>query len=161
MKIFRIDRRKYLETSLSGIGASESNGFRWNSYHTKLVYTSETRALAVLEVSVHLNLKIDLPKDRYMVEIDVPQDIKIFEVEIRDLPSNWDLKPPLKITQSIGDDFVKDGKAAILKVPSCIVPQEYNYLINPNHSDAKRFNVVKQTPLKFDERLWGEIPIQF
>jgi len=62
------------------------------------------------------------------------------------------MHPPSLETQFIGDDFVKDNEAAVLKVPSCIVPPEYNYLINPNHPDAKRITVLSQKHLTFDKR---------
>lgn len=153
MKLYRIERKKHLKSTLSGIGASRSKGFRWNSENTRLVYTAETRALAMLEVSVHLDLSEDLPKDRYFVEIEIPDQLSALEVHLSDLPANWDSKPPSLVTQIIGDDFVQNNGAAILKVPSCIVPQEYNYLINPLHPDAKGIKVVSQTPMAFDTRL--------
>lgn len=152
MKVYRVEREKYLETTLSGIGASMSKGYRWNSFNTKLVYTAESRALATLEVSVHLDLSEDLPTDRYYVEIEIPNDIIIFEVNIQDLPQDWDAKPPSLTTQTIGDDFVLQNEAAILKVPSSIVPQEFNYLINPNHADATRVKIISKTLMKFDSR---------
>ena len=77
MIVFRIEREKYLKTTLASIGASMSNGYRWNSLNSKLVYTAESRALATLEVSVHLDLSEDLPTDRYYVEIEIPDDITI------------------------------------------------------------------------------------
>jgi RES domain-containing protein len=152
MKVYRIEREKYLETTLSGIGASMSKGYRWNSFNTQLVYTAESRALATLEVSVHLDLSEDLPTDRYYVEIEIPNDIIILEVSIEDLPPDWDAKPPTLTTQIIGDDFVFQNEAAILKVPSSIVPQEFNYLINPNHADAARIKVSSKSRMKFDTR---------
>lgn len=152
MKVYRIERMKYLETALTGIGASMTQGFRWNSLNTKLVYTSESRALATLEVSVHLDLSEDLPEDRFYVEIEIPEDVIISEVDVKDLPHDWGSKPPTQTTQIIGDDFVLQNEAAVLKVPSCIVPQEYNYLINPNHADAERIKVVNISPIIFDER---------
>ncbi len=130
-----------------------SEGFRWNSKYTYLVYTAESRALAMLEISVHLDLSEDLPIDRYYVEIDVPEDILILEVSIKDLPINWDSKPPLLATQFIGDDFVRSGEAAILKIPSAIIKPEFNYLINPNHPDAKRIKIISKESLNFNERL--------
>lgn len=152
MKVFRIEREKYLKTTLSGVGASLSKGFRWNSLNTRLVYTAESRALALLEISVHLDLSEDLPTDRYFIELDIPENISIQEVSIQNLPDNWDSKPPITTTQFIGDDFVLENKTAVLKVPSSIVPQEYNYLINPNHPDAKKIKVLSKTLLKFDSR---------
>lgn len=92
MRVFRIERERYLETTLSGIGASMSEGYRWNSVNTKLVYTAESRALATLEVSVHLDMSEDLPNDRNYVEIEIPDDITILEVNLEDLPQDWDAK---------------------------------------------------------------------
>jgi len=153
MLVYRIEREKYLQTTLSGIGASLAKGYRWNSIHTKLVYTAESRALATLEVSVHLDLSEDLPSDRYFVEINIPDEITILEVNIEDLPPDWDSKPPTITTQTIGDDFVTQSECAVLKVPSSIVPQEFNYLINPNHPDSKKIRVVSKTIMTFDSRL--------
>jgi RES domain-containing protein len=153
MKVFRVEREKYLETTLEGIGAALTEGYRWNSLNTYLVYTAESRALAILEVSVHLDLSEDLPTDRYFVEIEIPDDIPILEIKIEDLPDDWDSKPPILETQYIGDDFVKEKNAAVLKVPSSIVQQEFNYLINPFHPDAEQITVVSATPFKFDSRL--------
>ncbi|HEX5113094.1 MAG TPA: RES family NAD+ phosphorylase [Saprospiraceae bacterium] len=152
MHVYRIEREKYLSTTLSGIGAS-TKGNRWNSINTKLVYTAESRALAILEVAVHLDLSEDLPADRHFVEIHIPDDLLIQEVKLADLPAGWNLKPPVQLTQIIGDDFVQQGEAAVLKVPSSIVPQESNYLINPNHPDAKRIVVTGTSRLVFDSRL--------
>lgn len=152
MKVYRVERAKYIETTLSGIGASLSRGYRWNSLYTQLVYTAESRALATLEVSVHLDLSEDLPTDRCYIEIEIPADIIILEVNLEDLPQDWDAKPPTFITQTIGDDFVFQNEAAVLKVPSSIVPQEFNYLINPNHPEAKRIKVINTTSMNFDPR---------
>lgn len=153
MVVFRIERQKYLETTLTGIGASMTHGYRWNSFNTRMIYTAESRALATLEVAVHLDLSEDLPTDRFYVGIEIPDNIKILEVKLEDLPADWNNKPPTTTTQIIGDDFVKYNEAAVLKVPSSIVPQEYNYLINPNHPDAKFIKVVNMSIMSFDRRL--------
>lgn len=152
MKVFRVEREKYLETTLQGNGAALTEGYRWNSLNTYLVYTAESRALATLEVSVHLDLNEDLPSDRNYIEINIPDDITILELNIEDLPDRWDSKPPILETQYIGDDFVKDKSAAVLKVPSSIVKQEFNYLINPNHPDSEKISVITVTPFSFDNR---------
>lgn len=150
MKVYRVEREKYLKTILSGTGASMSKGYRWNSINTKVVYAAESRALATLEVSVHLDLAEDLPNDRFYLEIEIPNDMVILEVKIEDLPDDWNAKPPTVTTQTIGDDFVFEEDAAVLKVPSSIVPQEYNYLINPNHPDSKKIKVTTKTSMTFD-----------
>lgn len=152
MRVYLIERKKYLETTLIGTGAALTEGFRWNSPNTYLVYTSASRALATLEVSVHLDLSEDLPTDRYYVEIEIPDEIEILELRSEDLPENWGANPPILETQFIGDDFVMENVAAVLKVPSSIVPPEFNYLINPNHPEAKKIQVVSVEPLRFDRR---------
>ncbi len=153
MIVYRIERAKYLETTLQGLGAATSSGFRWNSINTRLVYTSESRALATLEVSVHLDLSEDLPEDRYYVEIDIPDSLTILEVHTNDLPPDWDSKPPTTTTQIIGDDFSLYNQAAVLKVPSSVVPREYNYLLNPQHPHFKKISVVQTQPMQFDTRI--------
>lgn len=152
MKVFRIEREKYLDITLQGVGAALTEGYRWNSINTHLVYTAESRALATLEVSVHLDFLEDLPTDRFYVEIEIPDDIKILELSIDQLPDNWDTKPPILETQFIGDDFVSQKNAAVLKVPSAIVPPEFNYLINPNHPDSAKIKVISAHRLQFDNR---------
>ncbi len=153
MRVFRVERQKFLETTLTGIGASLAKGYRWNSLNTRLVYTADSRALATLEVAVHLDLSQDLPSDRWYVEIEIPEDITLMEVRMEDLPRAWDAKPPIRVTQMIGDDFSVQNESAVLKVPSAIVPQEFNYLINPIHPDARRIRVIQKTPMSFDFRL--------
>ncbi len=154
MKVYRIERKKYLDTTLNGIGASLSEGFRWNSKNTRIVYSAETRSLALLEIAVHLDLSEDLPNDRYYVEIDIPDDIIITYLNIKNLPPDWDIKPPTTKTQYIGDDFVTSNNAAVLKVPSCIIEQESNFLINPHHPNSVLISVVHcKDKVVFDERL--------
>ncbi|MCH8569629.1 MAG: RES family NAD+ phosphorylase [Balneolales bacterium] len=153
MIVYRVEREKYLETTLNGVGAALTVGYRWNSLNTYLVYTAESRALAALEVSVHLDLSEDLPTDRHYVEIEIPESVQILELNPADLPKGWNSKPLILETQFIGDDFVKDKAVAVLKVPSCIVRQEFNYLINPNHPDSKKIKVLSTTPFQFDDRL--------
>ena len=153
MRVYRIEREKYLKTTLEGIGAAKTEGYRWNSLNTFIVYTSASRALATMEVAVHLDLNEDLPSDRFYVEIDIPEAIEILELEINDLPKNWDSQPPILETQFIGDGFVNANEYAVLKVPSGIVPPEYNYLINPKHKDTSKIKVISKEPMRFDKRI--------
>ena len=153
MKVFRIEREKYLSTTLKGIGAALSEGFRWNSANTNLVDTAESRALATLEIAVHLDLTSDLPTDRFYVELFIPDEIEILDLPLESLPEGWDSKPPLLETQYIGDDFVLQNQALVLRVPSSIIPQEYNYLINPHHPEIKKITIISTEKLVFDHRL--------
>jgi RES domain-containing protein len=153
MRVFRIVREKYIDSALSGRGAQRSNGFRWNSLGTPMVYTAESRSLAVLEVAVHLDLSEDLPTDRYLVGIEIPDDLEILTLQKSDLPEGWDSKPPEKLTQKMGDSFIQGNLSAVLRVPSSIIQDEYNYLLNPMHKDFARINSEVPVHFGFDKRL--------
>jgi len=77
----------------------------------------------------------------------------ILEIETIDLSKGWDAKPSIDVTQYTEDDFVRQDQALILKVPSCIVPQEINFLINPRHKDIVQISVTNIQPLRFDSRI--------
>jgi RES domain-containing protein len=153
MIVYRIDRLKYLSEALSGRGAAASAGNRWNLLYTPMVYTAESRALAILEIAVHLDLNEDLPTDRHLVSIEIPDEIAIKSLAIGELPPLWNAKPPLRNTQLVGNEFIKKREFAILRVPNSIVPKEYNYLINPMHAQSSEISVIHSEPLLFDSRL--------
>jgi RES domain-containing protein len=155
MKVYRIERARYVAEALKGIGASKSKGFRWNSFNTSMVYTAESRALALLEIAVHLDLSEDLPNDRVVLSIEIPDDLPILWLDEKKLPKNWNIHPPTNITQQIGDQFVLQSKAAVLKVPSSIVSDEFNYLINPNHPDIKKIKIKEKKALAMDKRIFA------
>ena len=77
---------------------------------TEIIYTAESRALAMAEVAVHLTLAT-MPSDYVMIEIEIPDNIKIKEIESKDLPGNWNYNPPANNTQKIGDDFIDSVQA--------------------------------------------------
>jgi RES domain-containing protein len=153
MLVYRIEREKYLDSTLSGIGASLTNSFRWNSKHTRIVYTAESRALALLEVAVHLDLHEDVPTDRFFVEIEIPDSAIIKVLTIEDLPKDWNKKPPQRSSQLLGDQFCRENKHIAMKVPSSIIKQEHNYLLNPLHPDINVVNIKQIYPFEFDHRL--------
>lgn len=150
MRVFRLSRKRYAY-QLNGIGASKF-GNRWNSKGTEIIYTAESRALAMAEVAVHLSL-ISLPKDYMMIEINVPDQLNIKSLAIKSLPDNWDSKPAIKSTQKIGDEFVNTKTYSILKVPSAVVQGDFNYLINPHHDAFKHIKIMDVKPFPFDKRL--------
>lgn len=149
MIVFRLSKKKYKD-QLSGYGAS-LNGQRWNSKGTEVVYTADSRALANSEVAVHIPLGI-LPKDYYMVEIEIPESVQVRELQIKELPLRWDAIPSTIDSQAIGDQFVKENKHAVLKVPSVVVKGDFNFIINPRHKDYKKIKVIKTVPFPFDPR---------
>lgn len=150
MRVFRLSRKKYA-AELSGKGAAKS-GNRWNSKGTEIIYTAESRALAMAEVLVHLSLPM-LPADYMMLEIEIPDEISIKEIAIADLEEGWNSHPPRTHTQKIGDQFIRENDYSVLKIPSAVVPGDFNYLINPHHKKSKEIKVMDATPFPFDERL--------
>ncbi len=151
MRVFRLSKEKY-SRELSGKGAAKF-GNRWNSKGTEMIYSAESRALAMAEVAVHLTLAT-LPSDYVMIEIDIPENIKIKELKIKDLPSNWNSNPPSSNTQKIGDAFVESNDVCVLKVPSAVVQGDYNYLINPYHKQFKQLKIIDVRSFPFDKRIF-------
>ncbi len=152
MFVYRLSREKYKD-ELSGYGAS-INGQRWNSKGTEVVYTAQNRALANSEVAVHISLGI-LPKDYYMVEIEIPSSVKIWEIQKSDLPSGWNSIPCQPISQIVGDKFVEKSIYAVLKVPSAVVKGEFNFILNPKHKDFKKIKITNTEPFPFDPRYFS------
>lgn len=151
MKVFRLSKKKYAN-ELNGKGASKS-GNRWNSKGTEIIYTADSRALAMAEVAVHLTLAT-LPVDYVMIEIEILDNIKIKEIESKDLPGNWNNHPPGNHTQKIGDDFIDSIEACVLKVTSAVVKGDFNFLINPYHKDFKKIKILDVTAFPFDKRIF-------
>lgn len=151
MRVFRLSKRKYSEV-LSGKGASKS-GNRWNSKGTEIIYSSESRALAMAEVAVHLSLAT-LPSDYVMIEITIPDTVKINEIKVGDLPDGWNNHPPNVRPQKMGDDFIDGKEACVLKVPSAVVQGDFNYLINPYHEGFKGIEIVGVVEFLFDGRMF-------
>lgn len=151
MRVFRLMRKKY-GIELSGKGAAIS-GNRWNSKGTELIYCADSRALAMAEVAVHLSLSI-LPKDYMMVEIDIPSSVSFAYLTNAELLEGWNSFPHLLDTQKIGDDFVSARKNCVLKVPSAVVPGDFNFLINPHHSEFASISIKAQEDFPFDLRLF-------
>jgi RES domain-containing protein len=137
---WRLCRAPYAD--LSGDGARRYGG-RWNGPGRPLLYTASTAALAVLEVRVHLDLPPDLlPDDYVLITIDLGQA----SIEIIDtLPAS---------PQDVGDRWLQEARTAILQVPSTIVPESANLLINPAHPGASTIAILNQRPFTFDTRLW-------
>jgi RES domain-containing protein len=151
MIVFRLSKSKYA-LDISGKGAEQSGG-RWNSKGITLLYTSESRALCTTEIAVHTPLG-NIPLDYQIVSIEIPDDIKVEELLASELPEDWKSLPHSHSTQEIGDKFVHTNKFLVLKVPSVVVQEEYNFLINPNHKDFKRIHIKLIEPFNFDGRLF-------
>lgn len=147
------DTKNYTADDLSGTGAKLSGG-RWNDVGVAVVYASASRALACLETFVHLNAG-GLPLNRYLVEITVPDDLwASAQVEsAQTLPVGWDAEPAGLVSIRAGTDWVREARSTLLLVPSVIVPEEHNALINPAHPDARRIKSRKVRKWLYDPRL--------
>lgn len=148
MNVYRIARSLYAE-DLSGTGARMVGG-RWNSKGIALLYTAESRALAAMELAVRVDFSRK-PKDLIMITIGLPTDASIIEPDV--LPEDWHQFPHRVFTRQIGDTFVMESKALVLKVPSAVVKGDYNFLINPQHHGFKHVRILHTIPFDFDERL--------
>lgn len=147
--LYRIANCNYAG-DLSGTGARLYGG-RWNSEGKAMLYLASSRALAVLEVLVHLNPLI-IPDNFCIAEVEVP-DNSILLLDIALLPRNWhDVSAPAALKE-IGDAFLKKQEYLLMRVPSAVVPAEYNYVLNPQHPEAKNIRVINKEPFDFDERL--------
>lgn len=153
MFVFRLSKKKFSAT-LSGAGAVSAGG-RWNSKGTAIIYTSDNRALSMLEKYVHLPSGI-IPNDFIMMTIDIPNTINKEVINIKTLPTDWKNDTGILKTKTIGDDFVASNSACILQVPSAIVPGDHNYLINPKHPDFSKIKIVEKVDFPFDDRLFNK-----
>ena len=153
MIVYRIARKKYAR-DISGLGAKKVGG-RWNFPGMALLYTSGSISLAMLEVAVHLPLE-KIPSGFYLIKIKVPDSHLIVKPDMNKLPLNWALSVHAPYSQKLGDDFVNDGKYLVLKVPSAVVPDEFNYLINPEHEDFGKVKILEVKELNFDKRLFKD-----
>jgi len=149
MQLYRLSRSNY--PVYDGEGARRVGG-RWNSKGTRVLYTSESRSLAVLEILVHLSSSLP---DKYVLgAAALPDDIVIEKVDPEKLPANWMTSIPREqlATRGIGDEWVEHRRSVVLAVPSVIVG-ELNYLLNPAHADFGRIVFADPVPFRFDIRL--------
>ena len=140
---------KYVANDMSGAGAKNTGG-RWNPIGMAVTYTSENIALAVHETVVHLRSG-GLPLNRYLVRIDVPDDVWDAR-QMLTPPVGWDAMPVGMISVQAGESWLLSKSSALLVVPSVIVPEESNVLINPQHPDATRIVATAVRKWHYDLR---------
>jgi RES domain-containing protein len=150
LKAWRLIKPEYIDFSFIGDGAKKYGG-RWNNKGTSLIYTSSTLSLAAMELLTHLEYTQVLRK-YYKISIELDSR-SVLDLNINDLPSNWWDHSTYHETQIIGDHWVKSGASCILKVPSSVIKEEFNYLINPVHTDFKKIKIGQPSNFNFDPRL--------
>ncbi|MFZ1322732.1 MAG: RES family NAD+ phosphorylase [Ignavibacteria bacterium] len=149
MLVYRISKTKYAN-DLSGEG-SRLNGGRWNHISIPCVYTSESIALAVLEFTVNVDINF-LPDSLSIVTVQIP-DKDVMEFDIKDLPDNWREIPSPIETKDFGTAFLKSLSSPVIKIPSVVIPDEHNYILNPLHKESKNFKVISVKNFEYDKRI--------
>ncbi len=135
---------------LSGTGAKLLGG-RWNSQGVPALYTAENISLAVLEILVRTN-RNTIPLSYSLLKISVPDSAAKIAIPETKLKRSWE--DDLAYTQWMGNEILKANETLLLKVPSAIVPEEHNYIINTNHSDFKKVKIITSAGFDFDKRLF-------
>lgn len=151
---YRIISPRWADDALSGEGARKFGG-RWNSPGRAMVYLAGSRSLAALEMLVHLTTPGSRSKTYQIIEVHIPCQL-ISDYPLSILPPKWRDYPPSLITQEIGDDWLQACDSTphlALRIPSTLVPDESNFLLNPLHRDFKRITTHPPNDFHFDPRL--------
>ncbi len=148
MIVYRISTEEFKD-DISGNGAA-INGSRWNSIGVRLLYSSQYISLCILESLVHLKYNY-LPTSHYLLKILLPEEEQNYELPLKIIRDNW--QQDFVFTQWMGDQFITTNQSLVLKVPSAIVPQEHNFLVNPLHKDFKKIKIISSELLNLDKRL--------
>lgn len=148
--IWRIARRLYALDRI-GIGA-RTDGRRWNLPGTAVIYGSRTIAIAALEKFVHLAGVV--PPDLVLVRVRLPDGCSSEEPSIADLPTDWDAVPPERGSMQFGTTWARESRSLVLYVPSALVREEGNALVNPNHLEFARVTLVIERDFHYDPRMF-------
>lgn len=149
MLVYRIGKTKYAK-DLSGTGA-KLNGGRWNHEGISCIYTAESRALALVEYTAHVS-EDEIPRAISFTTYEVPEEA-VLEFSTGVLPGNWRDWPHPKETRDFGTSFLKKADYLIIKIPSAVVPEEFNYIINPLHPLISKVKVLHVKDYTYDIRL--------
>lgn len=146
MLVYRISLTKWAD-SLAGSGFPA----RWNPKGVYVIYTAESRALACLENLVHRSGE-GLHQNFSLIEISVPDDTALQTIELNALPDNWHHISGYPVCRAMGREWAADHKSLLMRVPSSIIRDEFNILINPNHPEFKQVKIKRKIPFSFDRR---------
>jgi RES domain-containing protein len=150
MLLYRISNCKHAK-DFSGTGAKLFGG-RWNSIGIPLHYMASNRALAALEVLANKN-SMSNSSNLCLTVFELPENL-IKSINVEDLPKNWKTYPGITRLTEIGDEFANQKEFLLLKVPSVLIEDEFNYLMNVNHPSASEIRIIEVKTFQFDERLF-------
>lgn len=135
---------------LDGIGGLFADG-RWHTQGERVVYFGGSAAIVVLERLAHTDPDL-LPRDLRLARFEFSEPVLETNVEeFATLPANW--RQDENVTHHIGGRWRQQGSSCLLAVPSTILPEEVNFVLNPEHSDAKRLRLARDRRFTFDPRL--------
>ncbi len=147
------DTPEWSAEDMAGKGAA-SKGSRWNHAGERATCAATSISLAAWETRAHFGQGVQLPWNRYLVRIDVPDDVwHAREILPRPPPVGWDAIPEGLVSRNLGSAWLKAARCALLVVPSVIVNEEDNVIINPLHADAARLVAVKARRFVYDHRV--------
>lgn len=150
MEIFRISTKKHSK-ELTASGSAN----RWNFEGQNVIYAGSSRSLSTLELIVHMNAVKPEVEYKVMIISLADFDFLIKQVMIYDLPDNWRKMAAWSVLQKIGSDWYEKQESLVLKVPSAIIPYEYNYIINTEHIEfSKQVQLVRTEDYFWDSRLF-------
>lgn len=150
IRAWRIVRTKHLQNAFDGEGARLYGG-RWNNVGTAIVYAAESRALAALELLVHLNAS-EILRAYSIIPVDIPERL-VRTIDSADLADNWRAYPSPPANKALGDAWCSRQDSAVLAVPSAVVEGDSIFLVNPAHPDFGQLKIGEAAPFTFDERV--------
>lgn len=153
MFLYRFSSSKYPNV-LSGKGAARVGG-RWNQKGTEVIYTSAHRSLALCEILVHFD-NYHLISNYNLNTISIPDDAPIWNLEPKDYPLGWDKIFSSIPAKRLSDKLVRENQFLVLRVPSVIIHEEFNYIINPFHKLYTKVKLIEQRNFDLDERFYHD-----
>ena len=152
--VYRLTKLRYQNQIFSGLGGLYADG-RWTFRGHPVIYTSASISLALLEYTLNYRRRGWIPAS-VLGRAVIPNKMRIEVVTAADLPRNWSAADPPSQLREIGQRWLDAGAAAVLKVPSAVVVEEWNYVLNPQHPDFKKLIFQKPKRFQFDRRLARE-----
>jgi RES domain-containing protein len=146
MRVWRIEKARHAHVAFTGRGAARYGG-RWHRRGVRVVYASESRALAALEHLLQAPHRV-LRSKLVCFEAVIPDELCGDEIRVEELPEGWHRSPSPKTLKQIGTRWIEKGEGVCLRVPSAVVPGEYNFLLNPGHDDFERVEVGEPEPFR-------------
>lgn len=149
--VYRLTSARYRDRAFEGEGARRYGG-RWNHRGTAVVYASQSLSLACLEALVHVDPDT-LPDELVSIAAHLPVELSVLRLDPLALPVSWRRYPAAEALKDIGSQWAKSGASAVLGVPSAVIPQEWNFLLNPRHPEFVAIEAIAPEAFVFDGRL--------